>query len=82
MNNNTATSLLRVAALAGGAVLGALLARWVDDMLSTRVQEQAEYDKARYAQGLTPVSFQPSTDEPRIIIVRSIDEDDPYHDSE
>jgi len=50
------TTVAKVAALAGGAVLGALLARWCDQLLSTRMQEKSEYDKTRYEQGLTPLA--------------------------
>ena len=54
--NNTGSTLAKLALLAGGAVIGALLARWMDDLLATQIDEQyrqAEYDRNRYAQGLT-----------------------------
>ena len=55
MSNNV-TTLAKVVMLAGGAVIGALLARWVDGLLEAQGNEQAkqsEYDRNRYAQGLT-----------------------------
>ncbi len=48
-------SLAKLIALAGGAVLGTLLARWVDKVLTERAQEQSEHDRTRYAQGLAPI---------------------------
>ena len=50
------TTVAKVVALAGGAVIGALLARWCDELLSTHMQEKSEYDKTRYAQGLAPLA--------------------------
>ncbi len=61
--NNLGTALLKIVALAGGAFTGALLARWVDERLSTRAQERSHYDKTRYEQGLTAISPRPITDE-------------------
>ena len=60
--NNPGT-ILKVVALAGGAILGALLSRWVDDLLSKQARSQSDYDKERYAQGLGPIPSQPSTEE-------------------
>lgn len=60
--NNSGTILLKVVALTGGAVLGALLSRWVDDLLAKQAQSQSDHDKARYAQGLGPIASSP-TDE-------------------
>ena len=54
--NNAVTAIAKVAALAGGAVIGALLARWCDELLSARMQDKSEYDKTRYAQGLAPLA--------------------------
>jgi hypothetical protein len=54
--DNAVTTIAKVAALAGGAVIGALLARWCDELLSTHLQEKSEYDKTRYAQGLAPLA--------------------------
>ena len=54
--SNTGVTLAKVVMLAGGAVLGALLARWVDGLLEAQGSEQtkqSEYDRNRYAQGLT-----------------------------
>ncbi len=60
--NNPGT-ILKVVALAGGAILGALLSRWVDELISKQAQSQSDYDKERYAQGLGPISSQTSTEE-------------------
>ena len=57
--NNVGTALVRVVALTGGALVGALLANWYDKMVSERAQEKFDYDKDRYAQGLSAVSQQP-----------------------
>jgi hypothetical protein len=51
--SNTGTTILKIAAAAGGAVLGILLARWSDDLLSSRLQDKSEFDKTRYEQGLS-----------------------------
>jgi hypothetical protein len=61
--NNSTTVLLKVVALAGGALVGALLSRWVDELISKQAQSQSEYDKARYEQGLGPISPQSPTKE-------------------
>lgn len=53
--NNFATSLLKVVALAGGAVIGTLIARWMEEAISSRAEERSEQDKTRYAQGLAPL---------------------------
>ena len=55
------TTLLKVAMLAGGAILGAIVGRFVDEAMMKRSVEQAEYDRTRYEQGLGPVSLQPPT---------------------
>lgn len=60
--SNTVTTVTKVVMLAGGAVIGALLARWVDDLLAAQGDEhyqQAEYDRNRYAQGLTAKPLTP-----------------------
>jgi hypothetical protein len=61
--NNLGTTLIKIAALAGGAVTGAIIARWVDETRSTRAKERSRYDRTRYEQGLTPRSPSPQTDE-------------------
>jgi hypothetical protein len=61
--NNLGTTLAKVALLAGGAFLGALLARWCDDFLNTHTEKRSEYDRMRYAQGLRPLETRPSTEE-------------------
>jgi hypothetical protein len=57
--NNAGTALVRVVVLAGGAFAGALLAGWYDRMMSERAREKVDYDKDRYAQGLSAVSQRP-----------------------
>jgi uncharacterized membrane-anchored protein YhcB (DUF1043 family) len=56
--NNLVSSLAKLMALVTGAALGALLARWYEEVRSTRAEEQSQRDKTRYAQGLTPVEQQ------------------------
>ena len=53
--NNFATSLLKLAVLAGGAVIGTLVARWMEETITARAEERSEHDKMRYAQGLGPL---------------------------
>jgi len=60
--SNTGATVAKVVMLAGGAVIGALLARWMDDLLAARGDEQykqAEYDRNRYSQGLTAKPLEP-----------------------
>jgi hypothetical protein len=47
--------LLKLTMLAGGAVIGALLARLLDEALTKSAEERSEHDKNRYAQGLAPM---------------------------
>jgi hypothetical protein len=60
---NNPSTILKVIALAGGAILGALLSHWVDDLLAKQAHSQSDYDKERYAQGLGPIPPQPSAEE-------------------
>ena len=53
--NNLATSLIKVAVLAAGAVIGTLVARWLEESLSSRAKERSEHEKTRYARGLAPL---------------------------
>jgi mannose/fructose/N-acetylgalactosamine-specific phosphotransferase system component IID len=53
--NNLATSLLKMAALAGGAVIGTLIARWMEEAITAKAEERSERDKTRYGQGLAPL---------------------------
>lgn len=53
--NNLGGTLLKLTMLAGGAVIGALLARLFDEALTKSAREQSDYDKNRYAQGLAPI---------------------------
>jgi hypothetical protein len=57
--NNLGTSLIKITMLAGGAVLGSLLARWLEEIITRRVEKLSEYDKTRYEQGLAPVVITP-----------------------
>jgi hypothetical protein len=52
--NNLASTLIKLTALAGGAVIGNLLARWLDQVVTTRAEERSEHDRTRYARGLAP----------------------------
>ena len=55
--SNVTTALVRIAVLAGGAAVGALLARVADQWLISHSQEQPDdYHKTRYAQGLGPLA--------------------------
>lgn len=72
--NNVATALMRIAVLAGGAVMGALLARWVDDLVATQSQHRSDFDKFRYSQGLSPISSPPSKDASNIYTIHPITE--------
>ena len=63
---NIASSFLKLAALAGGAVLGTLLGLWFDKVLTEREQEQSEHDRTRYAQGLSPISQNNRNDEGKV----------------
>lgn len=73
--NNVGSALARAIVLAGGAVLGALLARRFDDYIASRTHQQAEFDRNRYSQGLS--AQQPLTTEggiERIIIIEGEEE--------
>ncbi|HET8910829.1 MAG TPA: hypothetical protein VFN23_05160 [Ktedonobacteraceae bacterium] len=52
MNSNLQSALLKLTALAGGAVLGAILDYWIEETLAQRSQERSLQDKQRYGQGL------------------------------
>ena len=60
--NNLGSTLAKLAALAGGAVIGAFLANQLDKLISSQLQERPDYEKSRYSQGLTPVT--PQTQSP------------------
>lgn len=53
--NNLGATLLKLTMLAGGAVVGALLARLFDEALTKSAEERSKRDRNRYAQGLAPV---------------------------
>jgi hypothetical protein len=53
--NNLTSSLIKLIALTGGAVIGSLLARWLDEVATSRAEERSERDRTRYAQGLSPI---------------------------
>lgn len=62
--NNFAASLVKLTVLAGGAVLGSLLARWLEEVVTARAEERSERDRTRYAQGLAPIQpVRPQSDE-------------------
>jgi hypothetical protein len=49
------TTLIKLTALLGGGLIGALLGRWYDELLSAQAEKRSEHDKTRYAQGLAPI---------------------------
>ncbi len=51
-------TLLKITALAGGAILGAILDNWIEEALSRRSEERSDHDRLRYAQGLSPIEPQ------------------------
>ena len=57
--SNLGSSMAKVAMLAGGAVLGAYIARLCEDWLASRARTQSDYDKKRYEQGLSAVVLPP-----------------------
>ena len=61
--NNPGMAFLKLAALATGAVAGALLSRWVDEARQTRASKRPDYHKTRYSQGLAPMDTQLAADE-------------------
>jgi len=59
VNNNdhsVGSALVRILALTGGAIAGAILANWFDKTLTDRLHEKSQHDKERYARGLAPLS--------------------------
>lgn len=56
--SNFSTTLAKIVVLTGGAVLGALLARWCDELIMSQARQQSDYDRTRYEQGLAPRSIQ------------------------
>ncbi len=57
--SNIGTSVAKMTMLVGGAVLGAFLARLCDEWMVAHSRTQADYDKTRYAQGLSAVALPP-----------------------
>jgi hypothetical protein len=60
--NNLGSTLAKIMVFAGGAFAGALLTEWLDKLVASRAEEQLEYDKSHYAQGLKPHSH-PASDQ-------------------
>lgn len=56
---NLSTMLVRLTALAGGAIIGVFLAKKYDEVLTRRGEERSMRDKTRYAQGLAPIQDEP-----------------------
>lgn len=77
--NNFGTTVAKIAMLAGGAVIGAYLARLCDEWLASRSHSQAEYDKTRYSQGLGAVVL-PPVEQPQTPFQQSDNEQDQYND--
>jgi hypothetical protein len=65
--SNAGITLIKLVALIGGAVAGAILARWSDDWVSSKMKERADYDKMRYEQGLAATSPQSPPSSPLTI---------------
>ena len=61
--SNIGSMLARVAALAGGAIIGAFLANLLDKFIDAQMEERPDHEKSRYAQGLTPVTPQQPAEE-------------------
>ena len=53
--SNLGTVLVKLTLLAGGAIIGAVLANLFDEELTKRAEERSQRDKNRYAQGLSPI---------------------------
>lgn len=54
-NDNSKTignAIIKIIALTGGAITGAIIANWFDKRLTDMAHERSNYDKTRYAQGL------------------------------
>ena len=52
--SNVGATLVKLTLLAGGALAGALIARWYDEYVSTQAEERSQHDRTRYERGLTP----------------------------
>jgi hypothetical protein len=57
--SNLGTMLVRLTALAGGAIIGIFLSKKYDEALTRRAEERSMRDKTRYAQGLAPIQDEP-----------------------
>ncbi|MHB8597932.1 MAG: hypothetical protein ACYDER_14095 [Ktedonobacteraceae bacterium] len=57
--SNFGTMLVRLTALAGGAVIGVVLSKMYDEALTKRADERSVRDKTRYAQGLAAMQDEP-----------------------
>ncbi len=58
--SNFGATVAKAAMLAGGAVLGMLLARVFDEWMVSHSHTQSDYDKMRYAQGLGALELPPA----------------------
>ncbi|GHO89714.1 hypothetical protein [Dictyobacter formicarum] len=71
-SNSVGSAIMKIVALTGGAIAGAMIANWCDKVLTNMIHERSEFDKSRYSQGLASKEFSghgkrlPNT-EPRII---------------
>jgi hypothetical protein len=50
------STLAKLAALVGGAVVGLFLARKMDELIVKQAQTRSETDQTRYERGLPPIS--------------------------
>jgi hypothetical protein len=85
MNNDSiGSAIAKIVALTGGALAGAILANWLDKMLSERLHERSDRDRKRYAQGLTPQSQdkeRSASSQPRIIRIEPLEPSEETRDS-
>ncbi len=80
--SNLGTSVAKIAMLAGGAVLGAFIARLYDEWMVAHSQTQADYDKTRYAQGLSAVALPPVAPPQAPFQAPNVDEQQQYNEYE
>ncbi|GCF11097.1 hypothetical protein [Dictyobacter arantiisoli] len=51
-DNHIGAAILKIMALTGGAIAGAMIANWCDKLLYNMAHTRSDYDKTRYEQGL------------------------------
>lgn len=53
------TATVKVVATVSGAIIGVLLARWLDEVRLSQALGRSEHDKHHYARGLAPLPQPP-----------------------